>query len=150
MIKVSIRKGSKHALFLCLILVFYGEMRGQLLEAGLTVGLTNYQGDLPSSESDGGLQIKLHPEVGLFGRYSLTNFLMARGDLFYSRISGDDAISSVENTRRRNLHFRSPIIELSLGAELYPLHFFAKLAERIPLAASKSGYGTYTVETSSR
>lgn len=111
-------------------------------EIGLSAGLTNFQGDLPSYNFQDGLQLKLHPEIGLFIRYPVLPPVALRADLRYTGVSGDDALHDSERSRRRNLHFRSSILQGFLVAEIYPLMFFRDEPPRLNMFLA-GGAGVY-------
>lgn len=86
------------------------------LEAGLSVGLSSYQGDLAPNSINGSLS-QLHFSGGVFGRYNINNFIAAKLAVNYGRVSAEDARASTEQQRLRNLSFRSNVYEGSLTAE---------------------------------
>lgn len=90
---------------------------GQFLEAGIIVGASNYMGDLSNNSSTVYFK-QMHPAGGVFARYNLLDQLTIRGGFTYARISGTDANSPNESIRRRNLSFRSNILEFALLAEV--------------------------------
>ncbi len=100
--------------FLCII-VFQNSVQAQL-EAGISVGLSTYQGDL-APNSIGGSFSQLHFSGGVFGRYNINNFLAVKLALNYAKLSGDDANASSEGQQMRNLSFRSNVFEGALTAE---------------------------------
>lgn len=114
----------------------------QKAEIGLSAGLTNFQGDLPSYNFQDGLQLKLHPEIGLFVRYPVLSAVAVRADLRYTGVSGDDALHDSEGSRRRNLHFRSSIIQGFLAVEVYPVMFFREEPPRLNIFLA-GGAGFY-------
>ena len=81
-------------------------------EIGLFLGTAQYQGDL----SMGILTIsETQPSVGAFYRYYLNPWFNFKGNLYVGYISGDDKNFSDESgfRKRRNLRFRSHVLELS-------------------------------------
>lgn len=84
--------------------------KGKPIEFGITVGASNYIGDLSKL-----VAIKeTHPMGGLICRFNYSDFITLRGTAAYGRISGNDANYSSDAYRhRRNLSFRSNIIEFS-------------------------------------
>lgn len=89
---------------------------GQNLEVGVMVGASGYQGDLSPDKSIFSTS-SLHASFGFFGRLHQNRFLSYRLNFAYGTVSGDDANSVAENRRRRNLSFRSSILELGLLGE---------------------------------
>ncbi len=86
------------------------------LEAGLSVGLSTYQGDL-APNSIGGSFSQLHFSGGIFGRYNLNNYLAAKVSFNYAKLSADDANAASEAQQARNLSFRTNVFEGSITAE---------------------------------
>ncbi len=87
---------------------------------GICTGLGNYYGDIvPTFFS---FQ-QLHPDVGLFARYNIGQYLALRSTFLYGTISGDD---KYYNNAPRNLSFKSNIQELNATMEvnLLPYHAF--------------------------
>lgn len=101
-----------------------GKLKAQTAELGLSLGLTNYQGDLPSYNFEDGFRILIHPEVGIFGRYFVRPSVAVKADLRITGVSGDDELHSRPSGQRRNLDFRSRILQAYLTAEFYPLTLF--------------------------
>lgn len=101
---------------LLIILALDAQVRAQG-EIGIQVGISNYQGDLPSYNIQNGLKAKLGLVVGLHAGYELSTRFQARGDLIYTRVSGDDLLAENEIARSRNLDFFSPILQLAGGVD---------------------------------
>ncbi len=86
------------------------------LEAGISVGLSTYQGDLAPNSISGSFS-QLHFSGGVFGRYNVNNFVAAKLSLNYGKLSAADANSASESQQMRNLSFRSNVFEGALTAE---------------------------------
>lgn len=84
------------------------------IEGGIFAGLTNYGGDLVETDFE---ITETNPGIGILARYEVNNWLMIRGNLVAGTISGSDINASNINRRKRNLSFRSSIIELSVVPE---------------------------------
>lgn len=103
---------------MCIVLTF-GDAKAQSLEAGVFLGLSNYQGDLQprdftSSESN--------VAYGVFAKYQLLEYVKVRASLMKGQISGSDHNSSEESGRRqRNLNFKSDILDFGIQGEFHPL-----------------------------
>jgi hypothetical protein len=83
--------------------------------AGIFTGISYYSGDLMEKPID---QIaESHPSFGLFLRYNYGDYLSARANIFYGRVSGSDANADDVTRRTRNLTFRSPIFEIGVTPE---------------------------------
>lgn len=92
---------------------------GQTLELGLLVGGSNYQGDLASSEFT---VITKQTDIafGGFLRYSLNESFAIKLQAVKTELKADDANSSLDILKQRNLRFFSPLVDVSLRAEWYP------------------------------
>jgi hypothetical protein len=90
---------------------------------GVTLGISNYQGDLASFSTQNGFQALIGPVFGLHGSIEKTDYFQFRGDLLFCRLAGDDALNERENTRSRNLNFHSPVIQLAAGVDWNVLGF---------------------------
>ncbi len=104
------------------------KFKGKPIEAGFTLGGSNYFGDLSKTVAIG----ETHLMGGLICRFQYSDFLTLRGNAVYGAISGDDknfkddiafthmdaADAPIEITRgQRNLNFRSDILEFSAIGE---------------------------------
>lgn len=104
------------------------KFKGKPIEAGFTLGGSNYFGDLSKTVAIG----ETHLMGGLICRFQYNDFLTLRGNAVYGAISGDDknfkddvafthkdaADNPIEITRgQRNLNFRSDIVEFSAIGE---------------------------------
>lgn len=105
-----------------LFFLLYGSALGQG-EWSVILGISNYQGELTSYSTENGFRALVGPVIGVHGGYELSPRFNLRGDLLYTRLSGDDALSDKESTRLRNLNFFSPIIQLAAGADWNVLAF---------------------------
>ncbi len=83
-------------------------------EAGITAGAMQYQGDLCKPQLEFS---KTNMAGGLFGRYTLGPNLAVRGNFIFGKVSGDDKLSEDYDHAKRNLNFRSNIMELSAHLE---------------------------------
>jgi len=90
---------------------------GQNLEAGIFLGGSNYQGDLqPTHFLFGESKVA----YGGFIKYPFKDYLSIRASITKGSISGKDINSEVETGRhRRNLNFRSEILDFGLQAEFH-------------------------------
>jgi hypothetical protein len=82
-------------------------------EFGLSIGAAQYFGDL---NDEYGLKF-VRPAGGFTARFHINPFISIRPSLLYAYVGYDDKFSSNEFSRRRNLNFRSDIIEASVQAE---------------------------------
>jgi hypothetical protein len=87
------------------------------------LGATNFLGELGGSEESGAGALKdfefsaTRPLISLGMRYKILEPLAVKGALSFGYLSGNDKKSENEFRYKRNLHFRSPIIELGFQAE---------------------------------
>ncbi|MEM9820361.1 MAG: DUF6089 family protein [Bacteroidota bacterium] len=103
-----------------LILIFFSFpliTSAQSLELGLMLGASGYQGDLSPSTNITSTS-GLHPSIGFFGRINRNRLWSYRLSFSYGVVSANDADAQDESRRRRNLNFRSKILELALTGEL--------------------------------
>ena len=91
-------------------------MKGQG-EFGVIAGISNFQGDLASVSTLGGFRALIGPAFGAHVGIEKTDAFQFRGDLIYTRLSGDDALNDHENSRSRNLSFFSSVLQLSAGVD---------------------------------
>lgn len=91
--------------------------RAQYFEAGGTIGLSNYMGDL-SNNSRTVFMGESSLAAGVFGRYNFSDLFALRLQLTYASISGEDANARTEEIRQRNLSFRSILGEGALIGEI--------------------------------
>lgn len=116
--------------FLALSLLGFQHTATAQLEAGISVGLSTYQGDL-APNSIGGSFSQMHFSGGVFGRYNFNNFFAAKLALNYGKISGDDANAASEAQQARNFSFRSNVYEGALTAEFNILGYQPYNFERV-------------------
>lgn len=68
------------------------------------------------------MEFKLtRPALALGYRFYINPYFALKADLAYGRLNGDDALTTETFRQNRNLHFRSPLIELTGRVEFYPL-----------------------------
>jgi hypothetical protein len=99
-------------------------------DAGFSVGAANYLGDMGGnvlSRRDFVSDMKMsetHMSVGGFFRYKLNPWFSLKTNLAWSRISGDDKLSSNPGRNGRNLNFRNDVIELATQVQFtfYQIH----------------------------
>ncbi|MEM6265392.1 MAG: DUF6089 family protein [Bacteroidota bacterium] len=82
--------------------------RGHSFSTG--VGISYYYGDL----TDGFQNIYVRPAGQISYGYYFTPAISLRFGLTYSQLGAADSLSNGEGRRKRNLHFRSPITEVSI------------------------------------
>jgi hypothetical protein len=92
-------------------------------DLSIILGISNYQGELASYSTANGFRALIGPVIGVHGGYELSPRFALRGDLLYTRLSGDDALNDSEMTRMRNLDFFSPIVQLAGGVDWNILSF---------------------------
>ncbi|MFZ2900283.1 MAG: DUF6089 family protein [Saprospiraceae bacterium] len=101
----------------------------QTLEAGLFAGISTYFGDLQQVRFE---KDEAHPAWGGFLRYRPSPRWAFKGHFYKGQISGSDANYTGLNIRKRNLSFRSPVLEAGLQTELS----LARFGERESFKAS--------------
>ena len=102
--------------FTVVFIFFFNTGFAQQWQAELMVGATGYHGDLAAS----GIDFKtIGPAVNLNLKYLLANnFIVLRAGIGYGKIKGSDANSKSADLQRRNLSFKSNILEGSLCVEI--------------------------------
>ncbi len=84
--------------------------RGKPIEVGITLGASNYYGDLTPLIAIN----ETKPMGGIICRFNYSDFLTLRGNALFGQISGDDKNYASDAARyKRNLNFKSNIIEFS-------------------------------------
>ncbi len=98
----------------------------QGFEVGVMAGVSSYQGDLAPSNLKTSLG-KFHAAFGAFGRYNINKYFTAKLGINYGTISGDDA----KEGRKRNLSFRSNLLEFAVTGEWNILGYQPYALERV-------------------
>jgi len=104
--KLVIKKTIVSAFFLFAALQSYGQ-KGW--EVGPWIGISNYFGDLNSNFDF----TEIGAAGGAIGRYNWNNRLSSKMSLNYTFVYGDDADSQNSFEKRRNLKFRSDIVDFT-------------------------------------
>ena len=90
-------------------------LQGQTLYGGLQFGSANYQGEL----KDHYLTFRgTKPAFGAGLHYASNERLAFSAEFLKGRLEGHDRYNSFYYTRRRNLHFETDVLDLSLQARL--------------------------------
>lgn len=82
-------------------------------EWGYVVGGSQYFGDL--NDNYGFKYVR--PALGIFGRYHLSPYISVRGTVSYTKLGYDDKFSSNAFNQKRNLSFRTDVVEVAAQAE---------------------------------
>ncbi len=99
-------------------------------EVSFGLGTSHFLGELGGANDIGSsgitgfkdLEFKLtRPTVAVGYRFYISPMFALKADLSYGRLNGDDALTTEIYRQNRNLHFRSPVIELAGRVEFYPL-----------------------------
>lgn len=117
------------------------------LEGGFLVGAMQYEGDIGGRYPSGGLSQLSNPTskpgftLGMELGYYVAPFLRLKSNIHIGTIYGNDLkldkllprlsefpndAAKIERNYNRGHEYKSPINELSLGAEIYPLSIFSK------------------------
>ena len=82
-------------------------------ELGLLLGGANYQGDIASSKVFSFDQIQA--AGGIYTRFHLNRHITLRGNIFYTKLKGDDLDFADEESWRtdRGFNFTNPVYEFS-------------------------------------
>lgn len=105
-------------------------LNAQHTEIGLMVGASNYEGDMAPSSITKKFG-ETHPAFGAFARLNFNDFLAAKVSANFATISGDDANAESSGRLRRNLNFKSNIIEFAVTAEFNILGYQPYNLERV-------------------
>ena len=110
----------------------------QTKEVGVSFGTCNFLGDLGKKDPDGKFYFSdvnssfFRPAVGAFYRVGFNNWISAKATLTYGRLYGDDRMTDYKEIQDadwfrnyRNLHFKSPVLEGALMAEVHLLPYAA-------------------------
>lgn len=110
----------------------------QTRELGVSFGTVNFLGDLGKKEANGKLYFGdvdasfYRPAVGVFYRKGLNRWVAAKATLTYGRLYGDDRLTDFKEVfdndwfrNHRNLHFKSPLLELAIMGEFHLMPYAA-------------------------
>lgn len=98
-------------------------------EVTFSLGTSHFLGELGGANDIGSsgikgfkdLEFKLtRPTVAAGYRFYLSPSFALKAEFSYGRLNGDDALTTETFRQNRNLHFRSPVIELAGRVEFYP------------------------------
>jgi hypothetical protein len=111
------KSASTIALFLMIVpLMTFGQKKTTSLDFGLYLGGSNYMGEFTKGSMP--LWGKTKIAGGLIARYNYGPYLTFKGTAIYGKIEGSDKNFSDDPYRkRRNLSFKSDIVEFSIHAE---------------------------------
>ncbi len=87
----------------------------QWLEVGFAAGASNYMGDLVEGHL---APNEYNPAFGVFGRYQMSPFLSFRAYVNKAELTGSDTNNRDLGLRRRNLNFKTNIVELGFVNEI--------------------------------
>ena len=107
----------KKKLLVIIFILFTGVTIGQINEAGLFLGGSNYIGDI-------GRTNLIYPNnyaIGLIYKWNMHPRYSLRGTYTYAKLTGDDSKSGNSFRKSRDLKFGNTLHELALGIEY---HFF--------------------------
>ena len=102
----------------------------QTLELGVLLGGSNYQGDLASSELSV-LVKQSNIAVGGFLRYNFNEQFSLKLQVVKTELEADDAHSSYDILKQRNLRFFSPLLDASLRIEWQFLETYSQYPHRV-------------------
>ncbi len=114
--------------------------KGKPIEFGVSLGASNYLGDLTPSIAVN----ESHVAGGLLCRFNYSDFLTLRGNATFGTISGDDKNYASDAFRqRRNLNFRSNVVEFSGVIEWNITGFGETMRERPASPFLYAGIGVF-------
>ncbi len=105
----------------------FAQQRGYpKMEVGLTLGMTQFLGDLGGGRGDGRPFFFdtdwrfSRPAIGLYYRHHYSDIFRLTGAFNFTQVKGDDAASTNPGREARGLHFKSNIWEFYGQAEVSP------------------------------
>ena len=111
------------------LLMFTLGVNGQgYTEIGGHIGLSNYSGDLSSSQI-GPVVAQSHFSGGVFVRQTINANFSLRGAFNYATVSGKDALSGSTILEERNLNFSTNIFEGAFVVEMNILKYLSTISE---------------------
>jgi hypothetical protein len=154
------KKNVLKALVLLQILFFSAESTLGQMQGAISIGAMQYEGDIGGRFPKGPRQLnnptsKPAIAVGMELGYKIAPFLVLRTGLSFGTIYGDDTKISPKNfdtidslKAKRNfdraLQFKSPINEITIGAELYPLYLLNSSLETALQPYIVLGFGVFS------
>ena len=114
-------KKVKKILLVLFILVPFS-ISAQEWEFGIFGGAPFYTGELTNDKAV--VLDETHPGFGALVRYNFDKFLTLKSNIYYGKISGDDANAASREDRIRNLHFQSDILDIGMQAEFNFMGFW--------------------------
>jgi len=117
------------SVFLICMLPLSGFLSAQYTEGGIAAGISSYWGDLSLPTNFDNMTSHGRLAIGLKARYIRQKKWGASVYLGYSTLHGNDANSTSTQQRSRNLNFTSPLWELGILGELYPLGYGKPLGD---------------------
>lgn len=109
--------------FLVSNLFILNKNNAQYTELGIGLGFSTYWGDLNGPGFGSNVINNSGIALQITGRKIFQPYIGVKGSLLFGSIRGDDANSSLEWQKQRNLSFKSSIVELALMAEFYIFGF---------------------------
>jgi Domain of unknown function (DUF6089) len=98
-----------------LLLLFTNICKGQGWQAEVMAGVSGYNGDLTQKR----ITVKqLRPALNLNIKYNSGNLIDVRAGIVYTRVGADDKNNTDNSLKRRNLNFKSDILELNIIGEI--------------------------------
>jgi opacity protein-like surface antigen len=116
----------KFAALITVILLSGNSLKAQF-DIGGIMGTCLYQGDITNNFVG-----KANFAGGINLRYNVNPYIAVRGGLTYGRIAGDDKLAKSNGRKKRNLNFKSPIVELSLVGEYNVFGYNSGSRRRFP------------------
>ncbi len=96
--------------------IFLNSLTAQWLEAGFSLGTSNYMGDLVEGHL---APQEYNLSFGAFGRYQMSKYISFKGYINKVELSGSDANNrTTSGLRQRNLSFRTNLIEVGIVNEI--------------------------------
>lgn len=112
-------------------------------QIGIGIGQSIYWGDLNGPSFNTNFSKNNGFAIQIFGRRYVNNIFAVKANLLFSKVKGDDAFSSQQWQKERNLRFQSVLHELSFSGEYYPFKFLPGREESILSPFLSAGFGAF-------
>lgn len=108
----------KSWLIVAIIFISLG-VQAQGIQLGLGLGKSIYWGDLNAPEFSSNLSNNGGTAIQVYGKYNHRGRFGLKAGFLLGKLKGDDAQSSLDWQKERNLNFQSNLAELSISGEYY-------------------------------
>ncbi|PCH91997.1 MAG: hypothetical protein COB85_08610 [Bacteroidetes bacterium] len=128
-----------YLLIIALMIAISGYAQKRTSEVGLFGGVSYYLGDLNVNRHFHLSQ----PAMGIVHRYIFSPHFALKNSFYYGTIAGDDAKSGDALQMKRNLHFKSSILDISVQLEFNFFPFDESKTDRVVSREEKWYFSPY-------